>query len=41
MDSKIKNGIYILKAIDEDVKATFRDVLEIPVEVDILIPDDF
>ena len=41
MDSKIKNGIYTLKAIDEDVKATFRDVLEIPVEVDILITDDF
>lgn len=41
MDSKIKNGIYSLKAIDEDVKATFRDVLGIPVEVDILITDDF
>ncbi|MCA1916538.1 BREX-1 system phosphatase PglZ type A [Methanospirillum hungatei] len=41
MNSTIQNGIYTLKAIDEDVKATFRDVLEIPVEVDILITDDF
>jgi len=41
MNSTIKNGIYTLKAIDEDAKATFRDVLEIPVEVDMLITDDF
>lgn len=33
MNSTIKNGIFTLKAIDEDAKATFRDVLEIPVEL--------
>lgn len=37
----IKNGIYILKAVDEDTKALRRDVLETTVEVDILISDDF
>ena len=41
MISGIKNGIYTLRAIDEDEKATFREVLETPVEVDILITDDF
>ena len=41
MDSAIKNGIYTVRVIDEDVKATFRDVFEMPVEVDILITDDF
>jgi len=41
MNSSIKNGIYTLKAIDEDVKATFGVVLEELVEVDILITDDF
>ncbi|MBN1165939.1 MAG: BREX-1 system phosphatase PglZ type A [Methanospirillaceae archaeon] len=41
MNSTIKNGIYIIRAIDEDEKATFQDVLEIPVQVDILIIDDF
>ncbi len=37
----IKNGIYILKAVDEDRKAKLSDVLEETVEVDILISDDF
>ncbi|MDY3203176.1 MAG: BREX-1 system phosphatase PglZ type A, partial [Methanocorpusculum sp.] len=41
MSPNIKNGIYILKAVDEDTKATFGDVLEATVEVDILISDDF
>jgi len=41
MSPNIKNGIYILKAVDEDTKALRRDVLETTVEVDILISDDF
>ncbi len=41
MSPNIKNGIYILKAVDEDTKALRRDVLEATVEVDILISDDF
>ncbi|MCP1663285.1 uncharacterized protein (TIGR02687 family) [Methanocalculus sp. AMF5] len=41
MSAHIKNGIYILKAVNEDVKALNRDVFEMPIEVDILITDDF
>jgi len=41
MGGHIENGIYILKGVDEDIKALYRDIFEIPVEVDILITDDF
>lgn len=37
----VKNGIYLLKAVDEDIKAKYTDVLETTLEVDILITDDF
>ncbi len=37
----IKNGIYNLKATDEDTKEFDRGIFDIPVEVDILISDDF
>ena len=39
--SGIKNGFYNLKAIDENTKELNRDIFEIPVEVDLLITDDF
>lgn len=41
ISSDLKNGIYTLKAVDEDTKLTLRDVLDVDVEVDILISDDF
>jgi len=41
LGSDVKNGIYILRAVNDDTKALYRDVFEIPVEVDILITDDF
>lgn len=37
----VKNGMYLLKAVNEDTKELYRDVFEIPVKVDILIIDDF
>lgn len=37
----IKNKTYNLKAIDEDTNALQRELFETPVEVDILITDDF
>ncbi|MEA3295221.1 MAG: BREX-1 system phosphatase PglZ type A, partial [Euryarchaeota archaeon] len=39
--SNIKNGIYNLKAIYEDTSIINMEIFEIPVEVDILITDDF
>ena len=41
LGSDIKNGICNLKATDEDTKNIDREIFEIPVEVDILITDDF
>lgn len=41
LGSDIKNGICNLKATDEDTKNIDRKIFEIPVEVDILITDDF
>ncbi len=41
LSSGIKNGIYNLKATDEDTKEFDRGIFDIPVEVDILISDDF
>lgn len=41
LSSDIKNKTYNLKAIDEDPNAIQRELFEIPVEVDILITDDF
>ena len=41
LGSDIKNGIYNLKATDEDTKEFDRGIFDIPVEVDILITDDF
>ncbi len=41
LSSNIKNKTYNLKAIDEDTNALQRELFEIPVEVDILITDDF
>jgi hypothetical protein len=41
LSSNIKNKTYNLKAIDEDTNVLQRELFEIPVEVDILITDDF
>ncbi len=41
LSSDIMNKTYNLKAIDEDTNAIQRELFEIPVEVDILITDDF
>lgn len=41
LSSDVKNGIYILRAVNEDTTALYREVFEIPIEVDILITDDF
>lgn len=41
LGSNVKNGIYILKAVDEDIKAKYTDVIDMVIEVDILITDDF
>jgi len=41
MGGNVKNGMYLLKAVNEDTKEICRDIFEIPVEVDILITDDF
>ncbi|HJH31242.1 MAG TPA: BREX-1 system phosphatase PglZ type A [Methanosarcinaceae archaeon] len=41
LGSNIKNGICILKAIDEDTRQFDRGIFDISVKVDILITDDF
>ena len=41
LSNDIKNKTYTLKVIDEDTNALQRELFEIPVEVDILITDDF
>jgi len=41
LGGNVKNGIYLLKAFNDDPKVLCRDLFEIPVEVDILITDDF
>jgi uncharacterized protein (TIGR02687 family) len=41
LSSNIKNKTYNLKAIDEDTKSLQREKIDIPIEVDILITDDF
>jgi hypothetical protein len=41
LSSNIKNKTYNLKVIDEDTNALQREKIDIPIEVDILITDDF
>jgi uncharacterized protein (TIGR02687 family) len=41
LSNNVKNGIYIIKAVKDDPKAMYSDIFEIPVEVDLLITDDF
>ncbi len=41
LSSDIKNKTYNLKAIDDDPNALQNEIFEIPIEVDILITDDF
>ncbi|EHQ35640.1 BREX-1 system phosphatase PglZ type A [Methanoplanus limicola] len=41
MSSSTENGIYHLKAFKEDKNELYGDVFDIPVEVDLLITDDF
>jgi uncharacterized protein (TIGR02687 family) len=41
LSSDIENKTYYLTVIDDDPKALHGEIVEIPIEVDILIPDDF
>lgn len=41
LSNNVTNGFYLLRAVNDDTRVLCQDVFEVPIEVDILITDDF